>query len=106
MTNPALKVVIAWMLLVPLVAYNIRSAFAVYRADAKLWKLLVHTVALICFGVLIVDLGVFCLRITYDLAPVYKSQFSSPKLTAQRAQAAVKPARTAAAAKPKPGPKK
>jgi hypothetical protein len=106
MMNSELKVLAAWLLLVPLVVSSINAAFAAYRADAKLWKLFVHAAALICLGLLIVDLGMVCLRIQYDLTPTYKTQFSAPKLVSQRAKGAAKPARPAAPAKQKPGPKK
>ena len=99
------KVVIAWLLLVPIIASNIKNAFAAYRVDAKLWKLLIHAVVLTCFGWLIVDVGVFCLNLQFDLRPPSKSQFAMPKLCLKLAKAAPLPAR-AAPAHHKPGHKK
>jgi hypothetical protein len=95
--NTNQKVVIAWLLLIPVISYNIRHAFLAYRTDAKLWKLLIHCAALICLGWLIVDLGVFCLHTQFELNMTYKSQFAAPKPGLKRAEAVPKPARAAPA---------
>ncbi|MCX5797801.1 MAG: hypothetical protein NTY77_20110 [Elusimicrobia bacterium] len=93
----------------PIVVYNIRWAFAVYAADKKLWKVLLHTTGVICLGLLIVDLSLFCLRIQYDQFQSRISQFSvakvEPQPGLQAARPAPKPTR-AAPAQRKPGPKK
>ena len=85
------EVVIAWLLFVPIVVYNVRHAFAVYRVDAKLWKLIIHAATVTCFGLIIVHLGVFTLRTQFNPIPLHKSQFANPKL--ERAEAVPEPAR-------------
>ena len=110
MKNAEIEVAIAWLLLVPIVFSDMRTAFAAYRADAKLWKLIVHAAALTCLGLLVVDLGMVCLRIKYDQNTTYLSEFSKPKVQASaggvKRGTPAQPARPPAPAKQKPGQKK
>ncbi|MDD5629580.1 MAG: hypothetical protein PHU21_10985 [Elusimicrobia bacterium] len=92
MLSPEIRIFITWGLLVPIVIYNIRWAFSAYNADKKLWKLLLHTTAVIGLGLLIVDLGLFCLSIQYDRFHTYRTQFSESKLEVKPGHQEPKPA--------------
>ncbi|MBI5240501.1 MAG: hypothetical protein HY926_08515 [Elusimicrobia bacterium] len=88
--NAETKIIIAWLLFIPLVVNNVRTGFATYRADAKAWKLLVHLVTIIVLGVLIADAGVFIMRMKYttDMSIAFAFNYPRPKVVAHKAPAA------------------
>lgn len=64
-----LKIWTAWALVALLIAWDLHGAFCRYEKDKQAWKLCLHTLLLAILGYLMVYLGLFCLRMQFDLGP-------------------------------------
>lgn len=61
-----LKVLLTWALLVGIIVYEIHSTFLRYDVDKKLWKIVTHSVLLLLFGLMNMQLGIFCLEMQFE----------------------------------------
>jgi hypothetical protein len=61
-----LKVGITWALLIGIILYEVHSSFTEYYKDRRRWKLVIHTVLLLIFSIMTLQLGLFALRMQFD----------------------------------------
>lgn len=61
-----LKVLLTWGLLVGIIVYEIHSTFVRYNVDKKLWKIVTHSILLLLFGLMNMQLGIFCLEMQFE----------------------------------------
>ncbi|HAH31347.1 MAG TPA: hypothetical protein DCL44_03425 [Elusimicrobia bacterium] len=62
-----IKVWITWALLIGVILYEVPVIFAKYQTDKRLWKLVLHSVLLFVFGLMNLQLGIFCLQMQFDM---------------------------------------
>lgn len=64
-----LRVYVTWLLLAGIVVYEVGVSFSRYHVDKRLWKLIMHSVLLLIFCVMNLQLGFLCLNMQFIHTP-------------------------------------
>jgi len=94
-----LKVLLTWGLLLGIIVYEIHSTFLRYNVDKKLWKIVTHSILLLLFGLMNMQLGIFCLEMQFENSLPSTSPISASAKRNGKAAPGQKPAAHAKAQK-------